>query len=55
MDEKKINKYQFIYDNYLNDKYNSNRTKECKIEICRAFCKEYEIKLPKPINTILFQ
>lgn len=49
IEDRKINKYQFRYDDYLNDKYNSDRTKEGKLGIFRAFCQDYNIELPKPI------
>ncbi|MCL2115069.1 MAG: hypothetical protein FWH29_02485 [Methanobrevibacter sp.] len=49
IEDRKINKYQFIYDDYLKDKYNSDRTKEGKLRIFRAFCHDYNLELPKPI------
>ena len=49
IENRKITKYQYIYDDYLKEKQNSERTKEGKQQIYRAFCSEFNLELPKPI------
>lgn len=50
LDERKINKYQFLYSNYLDTTGNSERTKKTKLITFRCLFNEYNIELPKPLN-----
>lgn len=50
LSERKVNSYQFLYNNFLESKGNSEVTKKHKIVLFRAFFKEYDIKMPKMIR-----
>jgi len=50
LSERKVNSYQFLYDNFLESKGNSEVVKKHKIVYFRALFKEYDIKIPKMIR-----
>lgn len=50
LSERKVNSYQFLYNNFLESKKNSEVTKKHKIVMFRALFKEYDIKMPKMIR-----
>lgn len=48
--ERKINSYQFIYNNFLENKGNSENTKKHKLLLFRALFNEYGIEMPRMIR-----
>lgn len=55
LSDRKVTSYQLLYNNFLENKGNSEGVKKHKIVYFRALFKEYDIKLPKMIkyNTLI--
>jgi integrase len=50
LSERKVNSYQLLYNNFLENKGISEVTKKHKMVLFRALFKEYDIKMPKMIR-----